>query len=238
MPELLLRVDGLTLCYGSVTALQDVSLKVCQGEMVSMIGANGAGKTSTLLSISGILSPICGQIFFNSEDISKIPANERVAKGLALVPEGRKIFGRLTVLENLQMGAYLRSDSDGIKADLNNVFELFPVLTERQSQLGGTLSGGEQQMLAISRALMSRPKMLLLDEPSMGIAPLLTERIFETLEKLSKSGLTILLVEQNAQLALGLSSRGYVMENGKIVLEDASTNLLSNSKVKEAYLGG
>ncbi len=233
----MLTLDGIRAGYGPIEVLKGISLEVKQGEIVTIIGANGAGKTSTLMCVSGINKLRGGRIIFDGQPIDKIPANKLVARGLAQVPEGRKIFSRLTVLENLQMGAFLRNDKDGIQKDLDKVYTLFGVLKERASQLGGTLSGGEQQMLAIGRALMSRPKMLLMDEPSMGIAPLLVLKIFEAIRELNREGMTILLVEQNARLALKLANRGYVLETGEIVLSDLASTLLTHPRVREAYLG-
>ncbi len=237
MAESLLHIEGLCAGYGPVQALHDVSLSVTRGELVALIGANGAGKTTTLLCASGIVAARAGKISFAGEDITNLAAHARVGRGLAQVPEGRKIFPRLSVIENLDMGAFLCHDGAEIKRSLERVFSLFPVLAERRSQLGGTLSGGEQQMLAIGRALMSKPIMLLLDEPSMGIAPILTQKIFETIRQLCSEGLTVLVVEQNAQLALSLAAHGYVMETGRIVLVDSGKNLLLNPKVQSAYLG-
>jgi len=220
-----------------VQTLHEVELSVSEGETVSLIGANGAGKTTTLLCISGILPLRSGSVRFCGREISSMPAHERVGLGLAQVPEGRKIFSRLSVRENLDMGAFLRRDAKGMRQDEDRVFGLFPVLAQRSSQPGGTLSGGEQQMLAIGRALMSRPRMLLLDEPSMGISPILTQKIFNTIGELCRGGLTVLLVEQNAKLALSMAVRGYVMETGRIVLEDTGKRLLENPRVQSAYLG-
>ncbi|MBI5093801.1 MAG: ABC transporter ATP-binding protein [Candidatus Hydrogenedentes bacterium] len=237
MTETLLSVEDIHVGYGPIEAVRGVSLTVRRGEIVTVIGANGAGKTSTLMCISGMLRSSQGRIRFDGEDITDLPAHALVGRGLAQVPEGRRIFPRLTVLENLELGAYLRRDKPGIRADFDKVFHLFPILRERQSQAGGTLSGGEQQMLAIGRALMSRPKLLLMDEPSMGVAPILTARIFERIRELNKEGMTILLVEQNAHLALQTAQRGYVIEIGQIVLEDDASRLLANPRVREAYLG-
>ena len=233
----LLRVENIHAGYGPIEVLKGVSLEVHPGEIVTLIGCNGAGKTTTLMCISGVNRVRSGRIVFDGQDISKVPANQLVRRGLAQVPEGRKIFPRLTVRENLEMGAFIRDDAAGIEADMGKVLHLFPVLRERQSQLGGTLSGGEQQMLAIGRALMSRPRMLLMDEPSMGIAPLLVLKIFEAIRELNREGMTILLVEQNARLALKAANRGYVIETGEIVLNDDAATLLSHRRVREAYLG-
>ena len=233
----MLQVEGIYAGYGPIEVLRGVSLHVQAGEIVTLIGANGAGKTSTLMCISGIQPLRGGCILFEGEDIAKVPAHALVGKGLAQVPEGRKIFPRLTVFENLEMGAYLRRDKDGIAADYGRVYDLFPILRDRRKQLGGTLSGGEQQMLAIGRALMSRPKLLLMDEPSMGVAPLLIVKIFEAVRQLNREGMTILLVEQNAHAALKLAQRGYVLEGGSIALQDTASNLLIDPRVRAAYLG-
>ena len=235
--EPMLQVSGLCAGYGPVDVLQQVSLEVRRGEIVSLIGANGAGKSSTLRCVSRILKSRAGSLRFEGRDLLALPAHEVVAAGLAHVPEGRRIFPRLTVLENLQMGAYRRSDAAGIAKDLGHVHELFPILRDRARQAGGTLSGGEQQMLAIGRALMSRPRMLMMDEPSMGIAPILVARIFEAVKQLRAEGMTILLVEQNARAALRLSDRGYVMETGRITLQGTGAELAADRRVQEAYLG-
>ena len=237
MSDLLLEVSNLSAGYGPIEALRGLSLNVAEGEIVTLIGCNGAGKTSTLLCISAILKARAGQIRFHGRDVCNHPPHELVKLGVAHVPEGRKIFSRLTVIENLRLGAFMRPKNYQIEKDLEEIFSLFPVLKERQSQLGGTLSGGEQQMLAIGRALMSRPMLLLMDEPSMGIAPLLVAKIFETIVELNRKGLTILLVEQNAHLALKVAHRGYVIETGKIIIEDTAEALRNDSRVKEAYLG-
>jgi len=233
----LLEIEALKIAYGGINAVKGIDLVVREGEMVALIGANGAGKTSTLKAISGILHPASGRIRYRGADITGSPAYTLVERGLALVPEGRQVFGRLTVQENLRMGAYARRDAAQVKADLARIYELFPRLYERRTQTGGTLSGGEQQMLAIGRALMSAPRLLLLDEPSMGLAPLMVQRIFETIRKVAAEGVTVLLVEQNAKLALELSHRGYVMESGAISLTAASTALLNDPQVRQAYLG-
>lgn len=233
----LLTVDNLTTGYGPIEVLHGITLEVRSGEIVSLIGANGAGKTSTLMCVSRCIGVRGGSIAFDGRVLNEHPAHDVVAMGLAQVPEGRRIFPRLTVRENLEMGAYLRNDRDGIERDLADVFELFPVLRERLAQLGGTLSGGEQQMLAIGRALMSRPKLLMMDEPSMGIAPILVARIFEAIRELRSRGMTVLLVEQNARAALKLSDRGYVLETGRVVLTDTGAALLASPRVREAYLG-
>jgi branched-chain amino acid transport system ATP-binding protein len=237
MSEPLLRLEDVHAGYGPIEVLKGVALEVNAGEIVTMIGANGAGKTTTLMCVSGIVRVRSGVIVFDGEAVHRVPASELVRRGLAQVPEGRKIFPRLTVRENLEMGAFTRDDPDGIAQDLEKAFALFPILRERQAQLGGTLSGGEQQMLAISRALMSRPKMLLMDEPSMGIAPVLVLKIFEAIRELNRQGLTILLVEQNARQALKVAHRGYVLETGQIVLSDKAAALATHARVREAYLG-
>ena len=224
--------------YGNIQALKGVSLEVKEGEIITLIGANGAGKTTTLMSISGIVPPRTGDVRFMGESISRMNPDKIVSMGISQVPEGRRIFPYLTVLENLDMGAFLRNDKDSIKSDLDYVLNLFPILAERRNQAGGTLSGGEQQMLAISRALMARPRLLLLDEPSLGLAPLIVKQIFEIIKKINiENNTTIFLVEQNANLALKVANRGYVMENGRITLADSAENLLSNEAVKSAYLG-
>jgi branched-chain amino acid transport system ATP-binding protein len=234
---ILLELRGLQIAYGGINAVKGVDLVVNEGEMVALIGANGAGKTSTLKAISGVLHPAAGKVFYAGTEITGAPSYALVERGLALVPEGRQVFGRLTVQENLRMGAYVRRDAARTKSDLQRVYELFPRLYERRLQTAGTLSGGEQQMLAIGRALMSAPKLLLLDEPSMGLAPLMVQRIFETIRKVAEEGVTVLLVEQNAKLALELSQRGYVMESGTINLSAPSAQLLSDPQVRQAYLG-
>lgn len=234
----LLDVRDLAVHYGAIQALRQVSLQVMPGELVCLIGANGAGKTTLLKSIAALLSPSRGEIVFDNQRIDQQPAHSLVSQGLALVPEGRGIFGDMSVLENLQMGAYYRQDKAGIKRDLEHGFSLFPRLAERQQQLAGTLSGGEQQMVAIARALMSKPRLLLLDEPSMGLAPLLVQKILEVIATINREGVSVLLVEQNANAALSLASRGYVMEHGEITLQDAAQSLLHNPAVRAAYLGG
>jgi len=233
----LLELRDVRAGYGPVDVLHGISLEVRRGEIVSLIGANGAGKSSTLMCISRINPLRGGSIRFDGADITGERADRLVPRGLAQVPEGRRIFPRLTVLENLEMGAYTRSDRDGIAKDLEDAFRLFPVLRERTGQLGGTLSGGEQQMLAIGRALMGKPRLLMMDEPSMGIAPILVSRIFGAIRELRDRGMTILLVEQNARAALRLSDRGYVLETGRIILADTGAALLASPKVREAYLG-
>ena len=235
----MLEVKNLEVGYGAITALHKISLSVPAGKIVTLIGANGAGKTTTLKAISGLLRTRAGDITSQAKSIANLPPHEIVALGISHVPEGRMIFANLTVHENLQMGAYLQKDKQVVRRELENVFKLFPRLQEREKQVAGTLSGGEQQMLAIGRALMSRPKLLLLDEPSLGLAPLLVKTIFEKIVEINQQqGLTILLVEQNANLALEISHYGYVLETGKVVLEGPSAELRQNPKVKSAYLGG
>ena len=233
----MLEVINIHSFYGNIHALKGVSLTVEKGEIVTLIGGNGAGKTTTLRGISGILKPLEGTIKFEGEDLAPFKPHKLVAKGISMVPEGRGVFYRLTVAENLDMGAYVRSDKAGIKEDLDRVFTLLPRLKERRSQVAGTLSGGEQQMLATGRALMARPRLLLMDEPSMGLAPVLVESIFEKIVEINKEGMTILLVEQNALMALSIANRGYVMQTGLIVLHDKASNLQSNQMVQKAYLG-
>ncbi len=232
-----LEVDKLRAGYGPAQVLHDVSLTVDEGEIVSILGANGAGKTTTLLSISGLATMMGGSIRLRGENIHTLPSHEIVARGLSQSPEGRRIFGTLSVLENLRLGAFTVRDAARIERTREWIFELFPRLYERRDQLAGTLSGGEQQMLAIARALMAQPRLLLLDEPSLGLAPLLVKAIFETVRKVNESGVTILIVEQNARAALKLATRGYVLEMGRIVMEDTAANLLANPSVQQAYLG-
>jgi branched-chain amino acid transport system ATP-binding protein len=233
----ILEIHDLHTYYGNIHALKGISLSVEQAEIVTLIGANGAGKSTTLKTITGLLRPRQGNVVFEGEDLGQYKAHQIVYKGVAMVPEGRGIFARLTTAENLHMGAYHRKDKAGIAEDLERVFALFPRLKERRRQVGGTLSGGEQQMLATGRALMARPKLLLMDEPSMGLAPILVEGIFETIERINNEGTTILLVEQNAQMALQIAHRGYVIQTGQIVLSDSAQNLRENDMVKRAYLG-
>jgi branched-chain amino acid transport system ATP-binding protein len=232
-----LEVDNIATYYGNIQALKGISLTVEEGECVTLIGSNGAGKSTTLRSISGLTPPRSGTIKLAGDEIQNLPPQEIVGLGICQSPEGRKCFQRMSVRENLELGAYLRRDSTGIQNDLKRVFELFPRLDERQSQKAGTMSGGEQQMLAIGRAMMGNPKILLLDEPSMGISPVLTERIYETIAEINQQGTTILLVEQNANHALDVSKRGYVLETGKVVMSDASDSLRTNPEVMKAYLG-
>lgn len=232
----MLKIDNINLYYGGIHALKDLSLEVKKGEIVTLIGANGAGKTSTLRAISGLEPIKSGTIYYKGSSINKVPAHKIVSLGLSHVPEGRKIFANLTVLENLELGAYLRKDKE-IQKDMEMVFSKFPRLKEREKQQAGTLSGGEQQMLAIGRALMNRPEMLILDEPSMGLAPLVVKDIFDTIVEINKSGTTILLVEQNANMALSIADRAYVLETGNIVLSGDSKELLEDDSIKSAYLG-
>jgi branched-chain amino acid transport system ATP-binding protein len=232
----LLEVHNLNVSYGGIKAVRGVSLGIGAGELVCLIGANGAGKTTTLKALARLL-PATGDILYQGHSIADLPVHDLVSQGIALVPEGRGIFGRLSVEENLLMGAYSRNDTPAIQQDLERAYQLFPRLKERRTQQAGTLSGGEQQMLAISRALMGRPRLLFLDEPSMGLAPLMVQKIFETIRAIAADGVTILLVEQNAKLALEISQRGYVMESGRVVLADSSQALLANPQVRHAYLG-
>lgn len=234
----MLKLRNIQAFYGNIKALKDISMDVKEGEIITLIGANGAGKSTTLMTICGVVPARQGEVIFEGQNISNMPPNKIVALGINQVPEGRHIFPYLTVMENLDMGTFLRKDKDGIKKDLEYIFTLFPRLAERRSQAGGTLSGGEQQMLAISRAIMTRPRLLLLDEPSLGLAPIITRQIFDIIKKINKeNNTTIFLVEQNANLALRVADRGYVMENGAITMTDTGKNLLANEDVKKAYLG-
>jgi branched-chain amino acid transport system ATP-binding protein len=233
----LLQVEGLKVAYGAIQALRGVALSVGKGEVVALIGANGAGKTSTLRAVSGMLKPVAGKIVLGGEDITGKKAHQLVPRGMAHAPEGRGVFPNLTVQENLELGAYLRKDVEGVAADMKKSFQLFPRLEERRKQLAGTLSGGEQQMLAIARALLSRPQLLLLDEPSLGLAPQVTEAIFRTLREVNAQGVSILLVEQNAHLALSFANYGYVLETGEVVMEGPGRALLESPEVRKAYLG-
>ena len=235
--ETILKVEGINVYYGAIHAIKDISFEVNQGEIVTLIGANGAGKTTTLQTISGLLHTRTGSITFQGQNITNIRADKLVSRGLAQVPEGRRVFLQMSVQENLEMGAYTQPQA-GVPKDLEMVFELFPRLKERRNQVVGTLSGGEQQMLAMGRAMMSHPKLLMLDEPSMGLAPLLVEQIFEIIKNLNKQGSTILLVEQNAQMALSVAHRGYVLETGKIVTTGTGEELIRSPEIKKAYLGG
>ncbi|MFN4833697.1 MAG: ABC transporter ATP-binding protein [Pseudanabaena sp.] len=233
----MLEIKNLSVNYGGIQALQDVSLTVNEGEVVTLIGANGAGKTTTLRSISGLVSPRSGEIIYNGKNITSLRPDQIVQVGIAHSPEGRRVLARQTVLDNLELGAFVRSDRWGIKADIEKQFQIFPRLGERRDQLAGTLSGGEQQMLAITRAVMSRPRLLLLDEPSLGLAPQIVREIFKTIVNLNQSGVTILLVEQNATLALQHANRGYVMESGVITIAGQASDLLVDERVRQAYLG-
>ena len=234
----MLRVEDINVYYGAIHAIKGISLDVPDGEIVALIGSNGAGKSTTLRTISGLMRPKKGRIIYDGEDITGVPAHKIVGKGLCQVPEGRHVFANMTVLENLELGAYLRNDKDGIAKDMEAVFEKFPRLLERKNQIAGTLSGGEQQMLAMARALMSRPKLLLLDEPSMGLAPLLVKEIFNIIKEINASGTTVLLVEQNANMALSIADKAYVLETGRITLSGTAAELASSEEVRKAYLGG
>ena len=234
----MLRVENLDVYYGAIHALKGISLELNEGEIVTLIGANGAGKTTTLQTISGLIRPKNGSIIFKDQDLTHKPAQDIVKLGISQVPEGRRVFANLTVAENLEMGAYLRKDKEGIKATLEKVYASFPRLRERVNQRAGTLSGGEQQMLAMGRALMSQPTLLLLDEPSMGLAPILVQEIFTIIQEINKAGTTILLVEQNAHMALSIADRAYILETGRIVASSAAKELAESEQVKKAYLGG
>ena len=234
----MLTINDINVFYGAIHAIKGVSLEVNEGEIVTLIGANGAGKSTILRTISGLLKPKTGSIQFEGQEIAGMPAHEIVKTGISQVPEGRRIFAEMSVLENLELGAFTRKDKDGIKADMELVFERFPRLKERIGQLAGTLSGGEQQMLAMGRALMSRPRLLLLDEPSMGLAPLLIKEIFAIIQDINKTGTTVLLVEQNANMALSIAHRGYVLETGRITLSGDAKELAASDEVRKAYLGG
>ena len=236
--ETLLKVEGINVYYGAIHAIKDISFQVNQGEIVTLIGANGAGKTTTLQTVSGLLRSKTGSILFDGQDINTVSADKLVGRGLAQVPEGRRVFLQMSVEENLEMGAYTQPPRQSVPRDLEMVYDLFPRLKERRSQVAGTLSGGEQQMLAMGRALMSHPKLLMLDEPSMGLAPILVEQIFDIIKDLNQKGSTILLVEQNAQMALSVAHRGYVMETGKIVATGTGAELIESPEIKRAYLGG
>lgn len=235
--DVLLKVDNLEVCYGMIRAIKGISFEIKKGEIVALIGANGAGKTTTLHTVSGLLKPSAGSIVFKGEDISKVPAHKIVYMGMAHVPEGRRIFQQLTVYENLKLGAYTRNDKREIEETIKMIYEHFPRLEERKNQVAGTLSGGEQQMLAMGRALMSKPEIVLMDEPSMGLSPLLVKEIFAIIEELHKAGTTILLVEQNAKMALGVADRAYVLETGSIAMSGKASDMLENDDIKKAYLG-
>ena len=233
----MLEVKDLEVYYGMIQAIKGISFEVNQGEVIALIGANGAGKTTTLHTITGLLSPKKGSVLFEGQDITKVPAHKIVSMGMAHVPEGRRVFSQLSVYENLKLGAYTRKDKSNIDKELQSIYERFPRLAERKNQLAGTLSGGEQQMLAMGRALMSKPSIVLMDEPSMGLSPTLVNEIFDIIESISKSGTTVLLVEQNAKKALSIADRAYVLETGKVVLEGDAKDLLENDSIKKAYLG-
>jgi branched-chain amino acid transport system ATP-binding protein len=234
----MLELKNINTFYGNIQALSDVCITISEGEIITLIGANGAGKSTTLMTMCGIVPARSGEIIFEDERIEKMPTDQIVAKGIIQVPEGRRIFPYLTVKENLDMGAFLRTDKEDIKRDIDHIFEMFPILADRRGQMGGTLSGGEQQMLAMSRGLMGKPRLLLLDEPSLGLAPLLVAQIFEIIKKVNvENGTTIFLVEQNANQALKVAHRGYVMETGRVTLADTGENLLKNDDVRKAYLG-
>ena len=233
----MLEVKDLEVYYGMIQAIKGISFEVNQGEVIALIGANGAGKTTTLHTITGLLSPKKGSVLFEGQDITKVPAHKIVSMGMAHVPEGRRVFSQLSVYENLKLGAYTRKDKSNIDKELQSIYERFPRLAERKNQLAGTLSGGEQQMLAMGRALMSKPSIVLMDEPSMGLSPILVNEIFDIIESISKSGTTVLLVEQNAKKALSIADRAYVLETGKVVLEGNAKDLLENDSIKKAYVG-
>ncbi len=235
--EVVLAIGGLKVAYGGIQAVKGIDLEIRAGELVTLIGANGAGKTTTLKAVTGLLKPAAGSVRYRGADIAGTPTHQLLRDGLAMVPEGRGVFARMTIVENLQMGAYVRSDDAGIRADIDRMFEVFPRLKERANQLAGTMSGGEQQMLAMARALMGNPTLLLLDEPSMGLSPLMVEKIFEVVRDIRSRGMTILLVEQNARLALQAADRGYVMESGLVTMSGPATQMLDDPKVRAAYLG-
>ncbi|AOL04732.1 MULTISPECIES: ABC transporter ATP-binding protein [Burkholderia] len=237
MAAAMLKIKGLQVNYGGIQAVKGVDMEVRQGELVTLIGANGAGKTTTMKAITGLKAYSAGDIEYEGKSIKGMPTHELLKRGLAMVPEGRGIFARMSIVENMQMGAYLRNDSEQIKKDVDRMFGFFPRLKERATQLAGTLSGGEQQMLAMSRAILSKPKLLLLDEPSMGLSPIMVEKIFEVVREISKEGITVLLVEQNARLALQAADRGYVMDSGTVTMEGDAKQMLDDPKVRAAYLG-
>ena len=234
----MLKVENLKVNYGMIEAVKGIDFEVNDGQIVALIGANGAGKTTTMHTISGLIKPSAGRILLDDKDISRLPAHKILDLGIAQCPEGRRLFAQLTILENLDMGAYRRKDKAEVENDMKNVFSLFPILEERKHQLAGTLSGGEQQMLAMGRALMARPKIMLLDEPSMGLSPLLVKEIFNIIRNINSQGVTVLLVEQNAKMALGIADRAYVLETGKIVMSGTGQQLLNSEDIKKAYLGG
>ncbi|UXU87138.1 ABC transporter ATP-binding protein [Burkholderia sp. S-53] len=237
MAAAMLKIKGLQVNYGGIQAVKGVDMEVRQGELVTLIGANGAGKTTTMKAITGLKPYSAGDIEYDGKSIKGVPSHELLKRGLAMVPEGRGIFARMSIVENMQMGAYLRNDNEQIKKDVERMFGFFPRLKERATQLAGTLSGGEQQMLAMSRAILSKPKLLLLDEPSMGLSPIMVEKIFEVVREISKEGITVLLVEQNARLALQAADRGYVMDSGMVTMEGDAKQMLDDPKVRAAYLG-
>ncbi|NHV29505.1 ABC transporter ATP-binding protein [Burkholderia sp. D-99] len=237
MAAAMLKIKGLQVNYGGIQAVKGVDMEVRQGELVTLIGANGAGKTTTMKAITGLKAYSAGDIEYDGKSIKGVPSHELLKRGLAMVPEGRGIFARMSIIENMQMGAYLRNDNEQIKKDVERMFGFFPRLKERATQLAGTLSGGEQQMLAMSRAILSKPKLLLLDEPSMGLSPIMVEKIFEVVREISKEGITVLLVEQNARLALQAADRGYVMDSGTVTMEGDAKQMLDDPKVRAAYLG-
>ncbi|AYQ39335.1 amino acid ABC transporter ATPase [Burkholderia aenigmatica] len=237
MAAAMLKIKGLQVNYGGIQAVKGVDMEVRQGELVTLIGANGAGKTTTMKAITGLKAYSAGDIEYDGKSIKGMPTHELLKRGLAMVPEGRGIFARMSIIENMQMGAYLRNDAEQIKKDVDRMFGFFPRLKERATQLAGTLSGGEQQMLAMSRAILSKPKLLLLDEPSMGLSPIMVEKIFEVVREISKEGITVLLVEQNARLALQAADRGYVMDSGTVTMEGDAKQMLDDPKVRAAYLG-
>ena len=237
MAAAMLKIKGLQVNYGGIQAVKGVDMEVRQGELVTLIGANGAGKTTTMKAITGLKPYSAGDIEYDGKSIKGVPTHELLKRGLAMVPEGRGIFARMSIIENMQMGAYLRNDTEQIKKDVDRMFGFFPRLKERATQLAGTLSGGEQQMLAMSRAILSKPKLLLLDEPSMGLSPIMVEKIFEVVREISKEGITVLLVEQNARLALQAADRGYVMDSGTVTMEGDAKQMLDDPKVRAAYLG-
>ncbi|RQT95210.1 ABC transporter ATP-binding protein [Burkholderia cenocepacia] len=237
MAAAMLKIKGLQVNYGGIQAVKGVDMEVRQGELVTLIGANGAGKTTTMKAITGLKAYSAGDIEYDGKSIKGVPSHELLKRGLAMVPEGRGIFARMSIIENMQMGAYLRNDNEQIKKDVDRMFGFFPRLKERATQLAGTLSGGEQQMLAMSRAILSKPKLLLLDEPSMGLSPIMVEKIFEVVREISKEGITVLLVEQNARLALQAADRGYVMDSGTVTMEGNAKQMLDDPKVRAAYLG-